>query len=246
MTISNEEAERISDSIRRDKGIDVTGFDSEDDLVRELESLFESQKNPLTGEETNRLANLRKVKDIIIGRFVEEWREKKQAKPKPEEVGVSEDVMRELIARIRSISQLENAIEQGLITKDQAERLRPYIERIEAGEEIEIGRDVTFAEIIGTREGRKVEIGEVPTIPLPKEEKPKLPEYPPQTFTERERRLIDEINRKVAERTSPQRITGTVQRTVFGVRDAVVNVGGKVVDAVKNVVDWVKRRLGGD
>lgn len=241
MTLSNEEAERISDQIRRELGIDVTNYETEEELRDVLERLFESDRvyDPEKGKEVerNKLANLRKVKDIIIDRFVEEWKEKRR--PSEEEMIV------EIARRIRTIRQLQEALERGELSEEQAERLRPYIEKIEAGEEIEIGKDVTAAEIIGRKDISKKEVGEVPTIALPKEEKAKAPEYPPQTFTERERRLIQEINQKVVERTSPQRITGTVQRTVVGVRDAVVNVGTRVIDTVKDVVDWVRRRLGG-
>lgn len=230
--ISNEEAKDISDRIRESKKIDLNDFETEEELIRKLESLF--------ADENDRLSNLRKVKDIIINKFLEEWRLEKGLQKRQEERRI-----KELAESIRSIARLQEMIDRGEIDIETAEKVRPILEEIEAGGPIEIPKEVTGAEIVGRiPETKRVEVGEVPTIPLPKEEK-KPPEYPPQTFTERERKLIEEINRKVAERTSPQRITGTVQRTVIGVRDAVVNVGNKVVDTVKDVIDWVKRRLGG-
>lgn len=233
MTVSNEEAERIYNDMRYDFNIDINAFDSEESLRDFLNSLISNH------DKLSRLGPDARRK--IVEKFLDDWRFEKGMAKREEERKI-----KELAESIKSIARLQEMIDRGEIDIETAEKVRPILEEIEAGEPIEIPKEVTGVEIVGRApETKRVEVGEVPTISLPKEEK-KPPEYPPQTFTERERQLIEEINRKVAERTSPQRITGTVQRTVFGVRDAVVNVGNKVVDTVKNVIDWIKKRLGGD
>ena len=78
----------------------------------------------------------------------------------------------------------------------------------------------------------KKELGQVPTVEIP--EVPMEEQYPPVSFTEEETKLIQDLEKRLAERASPVRIANIVNNAV-----------SKVVNAVKGVVEWVKSRVKG-